>query len=86
MITQKIFQTWKEKNIENKILKSWQDSWKNENPNFEYTLWTDEENRQFIEKEFPQFLTVYDNYDVNIKRVDAIRYFYLLKHTPILQA
>ena len=83
MIPQKIFQTCKEKNIENKILKSWQDSWKNENPNFEYTLWTDEENRQFIEKEFPQFLTVYDNYDVNIKRVDAIRYFYLLKHGGI---
>jgi len=83
MIPKKIFQTWKEKNIKNKILKSWQDSWKTENPTFEYTLWTDEENRQFIEKEFPHFLSFYDSYDVNIKRVDAVRYFYLLKYGGI---
>lgn len=83
MIPQKIFQTWKEKHIENEILKGWQNSWIIENPNYEYNLWTDEENRNFIEKEFPDFLSVYDNYDKNIKRVDAVRYFYLLKYGGI---
>lgn len=80
MIPKRIFQTWKEKEVSNETLKSWQKSWIENNPSYEYTIWDDNDNRKFIEENFPHFLPIYDNYDVNIKRVDAVRYFYLLKH------
>lgn len=83
MIPARIFQTWKEKDISNVILKSWQKSWSQLNPTFSYTLWDDNDNRKFIQEHFPSFLHIYDSYDVNIKRVDAVRYFYLLKYGGI---
>ena len=46
-------------------------------PSWEYKLWTDEDNRNLIKDHYPWFLKTYDEYDVNIKRVDAVRYFYL---------
>ena len=43
-------------------------------------LHTDEDNRAFIAREFPAYLGMYDSYDVHIKRVDAVRYFYLYRY------
>uniref|UniRef100_A0A6C0KR11 Glycosyltransferase n=1 Tax=viral metagenome TaxID=1070528 RepID=A0A6C0KR11_9ZZZZ len=83
MIPKRIFQTWKEKDIKNQVLKAWQKSWTDCNPSYEYLLWDDNDNRKFIKNNFPTFLSIYDNYDVNIKRVDAVRYFYLLKYGGI---
>lgn len=40
-------------------------------------LWTDDDNRDFMRSEFPSFLKLYDSYDMHIKRVDMVRYFYL---------
>jgi len=82
-IPKSIFQTWKTKEINHIVLKQLQDSWKIHNPSYEYTLWDDEENRDFIEKYYPDFLSIYDGYDVNIKRVDAVRYFYLYHYGGI---
>lgn len=78
-----IFQTWNTKNISDPILKQWSESWKKYNNQYEYVLWDDEDNRKFIEENFLDFLPIYDNYDVNIKRVDAVRYFYLYKYGGI---
>ena len=39
-------------------------------------LWTDDDNRDFMRSEFPSFLKLYDSYDMHIKRVDMVRYFY----------
>lgn len=36
-------------------------------------------NRDFIKEHFPYFLPIYDNYETNIERVDAVRYFVLYK-------
>jgi mannosyltransferase OCH1-like enzyme len=83
MFPKKIFQTWKQKTIEDKTLQSWQQSWIDLNKNYEYELWDDAENRRFIETNYPDFLSIYDGYNVNIKRVDAVRYFYLLKNGGI---
>jgi mannosyltransferase OCH1-like enzyme len=83
MIPNKIFQTWKDKDVKTTILKSWQKSWTEKNPTYDYVLWDDNDNRDFIKNYFPHFLPVYDSYDVNIKRVDAVRYFYLLKYGGI---
>lgn len=43
-------------------------------------LWTDYDNRSFIEENYPAFLSTYDSYSYNIQRADAIRYFILHKY------
>lgn len=83
MFPKRIFQTWKEKTISSEHLKSWQQSWIEKNKDYQYELWDDSENRLFIETNYPDFLPIYDGYNVNIKRVDAVRYFYLLKYGGI---
>ena len=83
MFPKKIFQTWKEKEISNEVLKTWKQSWIEKNPTYEYVLWDDADNREFIKEHFPSFLSIYDSYDKNIKRVDAVRYFYLYKYGGI---
>ena len=82
-IPKRIFQTWKEKNVHNPILKSWQNSWKKYNPDYFYELWDDEDNREFIKAHYPDFLKIFDRYDKPIKRADAIRYFYLYHYGGI---
>ena len=49
-------------------------------PDYEYMLWTDAISREFIEKEYPWFLSTFDAYPYNIQRADAIRYFVLHKY------
>ena len=74
-----IHQTWKDNNIPN----HWKESpvsWKKHHPDWQYILWTDENNRNFIKTEFPWFLSYYDTYEYNIQRVDAVRYFILYKY------
>ena len=52
-------------------------SWKKTNPDWRLKLWTDEDNRNYIENKYPEFLNIYDSYPHNIQRADAIRYFLL---------
>ena len=47
------------------------------NPGWSFWLWTDEDNRRLIAEHYPQFLAMYDGYDLPIKRIDAARIFYL---------
>ena len=46
-------------------------------PEWQDILMDDEENRNFVKKHFPDFLTYYDNFPYNIQRADAIRYMFL---------
>ena len=46
-------------------------------PGWEYHLWTDEMNREFVRTHYPDFLEKYDVYPKNIQRADAIRYLLL---------
>ena len=43
-------------------------------------LHTDEDNRAFMAREFPDYLDLYDGYELSIQRVDAVRYFYLYRY------
>ena len=52
-------------------------SWKRNHPGWEYRLWTDKQNREFIRTRYPDFLVRYDSYPYHIQRVDAVRYFIL---------
>lgn len=71
-----IHQTWKNHELPLEFQK-WSRSWRECLPDWEYKLHTDEDNRNFIAKHFPEFLQTYDSYDPPIKRVDAARYAYL---------
>jgi mannosyltransferase OCH1-like enzyme len=55
----------------------WIESWRAHYPDYLHKLWTPKQNRIFVEKYFPWFLKTFDEYDVEIKRSDAIRYMFL---------
>ena len=42
--------------------------------------WTDESQRAFIAREYPWFLSTFDNYPSYIQRCDAARYFIVHHH------
>jgi mannosyltransferase OCH1-like enzyme len=77
-----IMQTWKNKDIPEKWKRSpksircWMPTWK-------YVLMTDEDNRKFVERYFPDFLPYYDAFPYAIQRADAIRYCFLAIHGGI---
>jgi len=54
--------------------RAWQQLCK-DHPGWEYHLWTDMDNRAFIAQHYSWFLSVFDSYEHNIMRADAIRYF-----------
>ncbi|HOP46996.1 MAG TPA: glycosyltransferase [Desulfobacteraceae bacterium] len=77
-----IHQTWKEPEAPDH-LRVFADSWKLHHPSWEYRLWSDDDNRRFIEASFSWFLPFYDNYSLDIQRADAVRYFILYKYGGI---
>lgn len=61
-----------------------QKSWKEKHPDFEYMFWSDEDIEEFMKREYPDFYeNVFVNYDVTIKKVDAVRYFILYHYGGI---
>jgi len=79
MVSRTIHQTWKDKNIPDHFL-PWIKSWKDTHPDWEYKLWTDDDNRRLIKEKYEWFLPTYDNYEFNIQRADAIRCFILYEY------
>ncbi|GKQ35293.1 glycosyltransferase [Streptomyces sp. A012304] len=73
-----IHQTWKDTDVP-AHWKEWAESWRRHHPGWGYRLWTDSDNRAFLQEHYPWFLPVYDGYPEPIMRADAIRYF-LLDH------
>jgi len=73
-----LHQTWKDENVPEYFCEL-SKTWKGNHPGWQYILWTDEMNRKFIKDKFPDFLSIYDGYETNIQRVDAVRYFILYK-------
>lgn len=52
-------------------------------PSWKYILMDDQENRDFVEKHFPNFLPYYDAFPYNIQRCDSVRYMFLYVHGGI---
>lgn len=74
-----IMQTWKDHNIPDKW-KGSPKSIKKYMPDWKYVLMTDEDNRNFVKKYFPDFLKYYDRFPHNIQRCDVVRYCWLYIH------
>ena len=75
-ITKIIHQTWKDNRIPEEF-QAFSCSWRNHHPGWEYRLWTNADNLDFIRREYHWFLPFFDNYQLDIQRADAVRYFIL---------
>ena len=82
MFPKLIFQTWKTHDIP-KEWESWHNSWEKYNPDYEFVLHDDYENRELVRKHFPGYLELYDSFHAEIYRADIIRYFFLYKYGGI---
>lgn len=82
-IPRRIFQTWKSKTDIPDNMRYWSTTWHKFNETYHFDFWDDDDNRRFIAENYPWFLPKYDSYDVMIKRVDAVRYFYLYHYGGI---
>jgi mannosyltransferase OCH1-like enzyme len=71
-----VHQTWKTASAP-EAMRVYPETFKRLHPSWDYILWTDRMNRQFVKEYFPAFLTKYDRYEFNIQRVDAVRYLIL---------
>jgi inositol phosphorylceramide mannosyltransferase catalytic subunit len=74
-----VHQTWKSTKLPSPY-REWRQECIDLNPGWEFKIWTDDDNRELVRLHYPSFLTTYDNYDVNIKRVDSARYMILHRH------
>jgi mannosyltransferase OCH1-like enzyme len=73
----RIFQTWKSKISLPENFNYWRSTVIEKNKEFSFTLWDDSDNRNFIARNFPWFVDIYDHLPAEIYRVDCVRYFYL---------
>lgn len=76
MIPPIIHQTWKTDRIPRRY-RSFVDSWRANHPGWEWRLWTDKANLQFVASKYPSLLDLYTSFPHNIQRVDFIRYLIL---------
>ena len=65
------------------IWKLCQQTWKNNFPDWEYKLWTDEDNDNLVKTEFPEFYKTYNSYTKLIYKIDMVRYCILYKYGGI---
>lgn len=71
-----IHQTWKDEQVPTSLA-SYQASWKSLHPEWEYRLWTDEDNDALVENEFSSLLDLYRSLPRAIHRADFARVLYL---------
>ena len=55
----------------------WSLSCREMNTDFEWVLWTDDDNRRLVEKYAPELLVKYDELQSEIYRADAVRNLYM---------
>ena len=52
-------------------------TWQEQNPNWEYHLWSGREMDELVATHFPEYLSMYQNFPYNVQRWDTIRYMML---------
>jgi len=78
-IPHNLHQSWKNTKLPLKFQR-YQKSILENHPNWNYTLWTDEDNERLIREKYPWFLPTYRSFEKNIMRVDSVRYFYMYEY------
>lgn len=73
-----IHQTWKSNDVPQPLAR-FQARWRALHPEFEYRLWTDQQNDAFVRAEFPTLHRLYRSFLREIYRADMARCLYLLR-------
>lgn len=71
-----IHQSWSTENLPSKFSK-WSETCRVKNQDWEYVLWTDDDNQALVEKYFPWFVETYNNLPGVINRADVVRNMYM---------
>ena len=71
-----LHQSWKNSTLPTKF-REWSESCRKINPEWEYILWTDEDNARLVENHAPWFLDIFQDLKSEIYRADAVRNFYM---------
>lgn len=72
-IPNKIFQTWKTKNLPKNLL-TITETWQKQNPDFEYQLYDDDDCLAFITEYYPEYLSAYLKFPIPVEKADFFRY------------
>lgn len=68
-----IHQTWKDENVPEKWV-PYQLKVRELHPDWEYRLWTDDDNDAFIKTHYPELFKIYETYPKPVMKADVIRY------------
>ena len=71
-----IHQSWSSKELPEHFLK-WSDTWRMQHPDWEWVLWTNEDNHALVDSHFPWFKDMFERMDREILRADAARNMYM---------
>lgn len=71
-----LHQSWKDSALPAKF-QEWSESCRKAHPDWEYVMWTDEDNMNMVEKYAPWFVNSYDGLKSEIYRADAARNLYM---------
>lgn len=69
-----IWQTWKTKENLPDNLKSYRQKWLKTHPDYKHVLLDDDDLRNIVKENNPEYLKIYDSFSQNIERVDFARY------------
>ena len=73
-----IHQLWNDKFVPNPVI-SHIKTWTNKHPEWSYWFWTKELQHKFITEKYPFYLTIYENYKLDIEKSDMIRILILFE-------
>jgi mannosyltransferase OCH1-like enzyme len=71
-----IHQTWKNSTLPPKFLPLYHELIEH-HPDWEYKLWTDQDNDNFVAQHYPSYFPTYQKFEKKIFRIDAVRYLYM---------
>jgi hypothetical protein len=73
-----LHQTWKTRDLSGiEEFRLCAESWKRLHPDYDYRLWDDRDNEEFVREHFEAYFPTWRAFDKNIKRLDSIRYMWM---------
>ena len=74
-----IHQSWKNHEVPPRWA-ALQQTWIEHHPQWEYRFWTDDDNRRLIAADYPELLSTYDAYPLDINRAEMARYMAIRRY------
>jgi len=75
-----IHQIWEEKIPLPNVFVEFAKTWKEFNPSWEYVFWDKTKMYNFIQENYPDYISILKEYKYDVQRWDVIRYLILYKH------